>query len=156
MNVSTVMTREPVTCRPEDSESHAARRMWDNDCGVLPVVDSGGRLVGIVTDRDLCMGAYTQGRALGEMDVSHAMSTDLRSCRPGEELDDALETMSDARVRRLPVVDEQDRLVGILSLNDVFREIADMPDGKDKKRLMKSAVECMAAICEPRQQAVVS
>lgn len=154
MKVSGVMTREPVTCRPEDSDSQAARMMWERDCGVLPVVDSDERLVGIVTDRDLCMGAYTKGRALGEMRVAQAMSGDVHACRAEDDLAGAIEAMADLRVRRLPVVDGDHRLVGMLSMNDVFRHVAALPEGGEREAMRRTVLRSMAAICEPRSAAM--
>jgi CBS domain-containing protein len=72
MNISQLMNRNVATCRPEDNLAIAAGKMWDRDVGCLPVVGADGSVVGMITDRDVCMGAYTQGRPLHEIPVSVA------------------------------------------------------------------------------------
>lgn len=115
------MTREVVTCRASDPLSRAAQLMWETDCGAVPVLDHDDKLIGMITDRDICMAAYTQGRALSEVSVSSAMSTTLHTCKPTDSLRELMDTMSERRVRRVPVVDEAGKVVGIVSLADVAR-----------------------------------
>jgi len=117
MKVQDVMSREVLACGPDDDLGRAALTMWKGDCGVLPVV-WGGRLVGVVTDRDICMGLALEGARPSERRVREVMSREVYSCIPDDDLGDALETMASRRVRRLPVVDG-DRLVGIVSMNDI-------------------------------------
>ena len=93
MNVSQLMNPNVETCRPDDSLSVAAGKMWDRDVGCLPVVSSDGRVVGIVTDRDICMAGYIQGRSLAEISVTVAMSKELYSCLASDALIEAEETM---------------------------------------------------------------
>lgn len=121
MKVNDVMTHAPQTSRPGDSIAAAVQIMWDHDCGCVPVLDEDGRLAGILTDRDACMSALHQGRPLHELLVANAMSRDVVVCRPHDAIEDAMILMRRARVRRLPVVDRERRVVGILSLNDVAR-----------------------------------
>jgi CBS domain-containing protein len=127
-HVEQLMSRVVGTCRPDDRLDAAAQIMWERDCGVVPVttIEDGGaeRVVGIVTDRDVCMAAYTQGRRLAEVPVSVAMSHDVRTCRPSDSIRTALRLMAAGQLRRLPVVDEASHLVGILSFADVAREEA--------------------------------
>lgn len=116
-----VMTRDVVSCRPADSLNRAAQLMWEGDCGALPVVDHSGKLLGMLTDRDICMAAYTRGRPLTELSVSAAMSTSVFSCRPEDTLRSVMDAMATRQVRRIPVLDEAGLLVGIVSLADVAR-----------------------------------
>jgi CBS domain-containing protein len=118
MLVGQVMTRNPATCRADDSLQHAAQLMWERDCGFVPVVDDQGCVVGVVTDRDACMGAYTQGRPLWDIPVSTAMARDVCVCHPEEDIGRALDVMRRRQVRRLPVIDNLGRLLGVLSLRD--------------------------------------
>jgi CBS-domain-containing membrane protein len=97
----------------------AARIMWDHDCGCAPVVDQTGKLVGIVTDRDLCMAAYTQGQPLGAIPVERAMSARVIACARGDDLATAHRLMRTHEIHRLPVTDTRGRLLGILSLSDL-------------------------------------
>jgi len=95
--------------------------MWEHDCGCVPVVDSGGHVIGMLTDRDVCMGAYTQGRPLAAIPVITAMSPDVFSCRPEDTVASAERLMWAKQVRRLPVTDDAGRLMGLITLNDIAR-----------------------------------
>jgi CBS domain-containing protein len=119
-SVRTLMTPHVRSCRPDDSLVHAAQWMWETDCGAVPVV-TGGAVVGVITDRDICMASYTQGKKIEEIRVDSAMSKVVFSCAPDESIGAALATMGAKRVRRLPVIDETGKLLGILSLADVIR-----------------------------------
>jgi CBS domain-containing protein len=93
--------------------------MWEHNCGCLPVVDAAGKTVSVITDRDICMAAYTQGRPLCEIPVRSAMSRALHACAPTDSVAAAEKLMAEKQVRRLPVIDREDQLVGILSLHDI-------------------------------------
>jgi CBS domain-containing protein len=143
------MTREVRTCRPESSLNDAAHVMWVHDCGLVPVVNDQRKLVGVITDRDLAMGAYMQGKALRHMKVSESMSSKLFTCRALDPIEQAVRCMSDHQVRRVPVVDELGKLVGILSLNDVVRRLVGLTDERERARLTPRFVEALASIGEP-------
>jgi CBS domain-containing protein len=114
------MTRDVATCAPDGTLAEAARVMWTRDCGFVPVTEAvTGRLCGVVTDRDACMAAYTQGKPLAEIPVRTAMASDVAAVREEDPLSRAHALMRRRRVRRVPVVDERRRVVGVLSLNDV-------------------------------------
>jgi len=121
MRVEQIMARPVHSCRPEDSLARAAQLMWDHDCGCLPVIESNGaeRVVGMITDRDICMCALFEGSPLGALKVRQAMAKQVQVCRPDDSLAEAERVMREARVRRLPVVDDNDVLVGMISLADV-------------------------------------
>jgi CBS domain-containing protein len=126
--VEQIMSRAVATCRPDDSLDTAARLMWDHDCGVVPVTivedDGSERVVGMLTDRDVCMGAYTQGRPLWDIPAAVAMTHVVRACGPKDTIGAALELMATEQVHRLPVTDQSSHLVGLLSIADVAREEA--------------------------------
>lgn len=152
MKVGRLMTRVVKTCRPQDSLSIAAKLMWDNNCGSVAVVADTG-LVGVLTDRDICMAAYTQGRSLYDIQVSIAMSKKLFSCGPEDSLATAEKTMRSNRIRRLPVVDADRHLVGILSLDDIAREAAHERKGKGRAEITTEEVcDTLAAICGDSRQ----
>ncbi|MCC7536741.1 MAG: CBS domain-containing protein [Deltaproteobacteria bacterium] len=115
------MTSNPRACRADDSLDAAARIMWEEDCGCVPVVDDDGRPIAMLTDRDACMAAFTQGRPLKEIPVSTAMSAAIHTCRVDGAIHDIEAIMRQHKVRRLPVVDEAGKLQGIVSLNDIVR-----------------------------------
>jgi CBS domain-containing protein len=145
------MTQPVVSCRSGENLHAAARLMWDHDCGAIPVVNDDGQLVGIVTDRDICMATYTQGRAPQDISVLDAMARTVFSSRPEERLADAERLMGEQRIRRLPVVDEGNRPVGMVSLNDIARHTA---ASKGKDNLSRDLVQTLGAICEPRSVAI--
>lgn len=118
MKVKDIMTAAPEACRPDDNLAEAVELLWSANCGVLPVTDHSGRVAGILTDRDICIALGTRNARAADVRVESVMRTSVHTCCPTEDVLSALGRMSDRRVRRLPVVDATDRLVGILSLND--------------------------------------
>lgn len=121
MKVAELMTSEVYCCGPGDGLNVPARAMWELDCGCVPVVDEERRLVGMITDRDVCMAAYTQGRPLSEIAVDSAMARVVHTCSPKDALTTAEKIMAESQVRRLPVVDTDGTLMGILSMRDIAR-----------------------------------
>lgn len=148
MIVKDWMSPEPRVVRATDRAEVAARALWERDCGMVPVVDAAGALVGIVTDRDLCMAALLQGRALTEIAVASAMSRRLTTIRPEAGLADAMAAMQQVQVHRLPVVDALGNLVGVLSTNDLLR--AGAMRAADGEHVLRT----LAAIGKPRTVAV--
>jgi CBS domain-containing protein len=121
MKIQTKMTAPVKTCIPTDTLALAAQLMWESDCGSLPVVDVAGAPIGMITDRDICMAAYTQGERLDAIAVGIAMSRSVYTCRATDALTTAEATMRLHQVRRLPVIDDDGHLVGIVSLSDFAR-----------------------------------
>lgn len=117
MLVSEAMTRNVQVARPQDSIQTVARRMAEIDAGSMPVCD-GERLQGMITDRDIVVRAVGEGRSF-DTPVSEVMTAKVECCFEDETLSDAAERMASLQVRRLPVLDRSDRLVGILALGDV-------------------------------------
>ena len=149
MKVAELMIEEVIACSPDDALNRAAQIMWENDCGCVPVVDRAARLIAMLTDRDVCMAAYTRGGTLKDIRVSAAMSSELYSCKPDDDLVVVQKMMRERQVRRIPVSDDAGRLVGILSLNDVARAIA-------RKAVTKtSAADTLVKICAPHSRADV-
>jgi CBS domain-containing protein len=120
MKVSEVMTREVQTVRPDQSARDAANFMLRADAGAIPVTD-GDRLIGMITDRDIAIRGVAEGHG-PETPVRELMTNDIVAAREDDDTDDVAARMSDAQVRRLPVVDDQQRLCGIVSLGDLSRE----------------------------------
>ncbi len=120
MNVLDLMTKDCVCVTTEDNLSTAAGRMWEKDCGALPVVQN-DVVVGMITDRDICMATWSRGAPPDRIVVLDAMSTKLVSCGTGESVKQVEATMRSHQVRRLPVLDAEGRLLGILSLADIVR-----------------------------------
>jgi CBS domain-containing protein len=117
-SVADLMTPMVYACHEGDPASRAAQLMWEHDCGFIPVMDTDGRPIGVVTDRDVCMAAYTRNQAPQAIEVRDLMTKELITCSPRDSLEDAEKRMQGHQIRRLPVV-EDGRLVGVLSLNDI-------------------------------------
>ena len=150
MKVAQVMRQEVKTCHLQDTLNTAAEAMWDHDCGCVPVVDTEGHVIGMITDRDVCMAAYTQGRPLRALRVQDAMSKTVWACRAEDTVADAERIMRANQVHRLPVVDAGDRLIGILSLNDLAQEAGDEVGAKKREITFVEIGETLEAICKPR------
>jgi CBS domain-containing protein len=118
---SEVMTREPVCCEPGDPISKAAEVMKRADVGSVPVVDSksAGRLVGIVTDRDIVLKVLADGRSVEDSTVRDAMTANPASCREDDDVSRAVSLMEERQVRRMPVVGADGRLAGIIAQADI-------------------------------------
>jgi CBS domain-containing protein len=144
MKVRELMSSPVLTCQPQDSLERAAQLLWENDCGVLPVVDKEGRLAAAITDRDICMGAYTCGQRLADLRVADSMSKAVVSCGVDDDFAVAARRMTEHRVRRLPVVDDKGRVCGILSLNDLARVA-----GLDRA-VAREAMAVLTAVCSKR------
>ena len=119
MKVEELMTKDVFTCHPNDTLNAVAQIMWERDCGCVPVVNHDGVPIAMVTDRDICMASYTQGKPLMEIPVAVAMSKNIVVCRANESLATAESIMRAQRVRRVPVVADDGKIVGLLSLNDL-------------------------------------
>ncbi|HEY3816893.1 MAG TPA: CBS domain-containing protein [Polyangiaceae bacterium] len=115
------MARGVLSCAPDHALSCAAKIMWDHDCGSVPVVDERGKAVGMVTDRDICMAAFTRDLAPSQMTVGSVCSRALVAVREDESIEAAERLMQRHKVRRLPVIDAEGRPVGVLSIGDLAR-----------------------------------
>jgi CBS domain-containing protein len=121
MSVQSIMTPNPVCCTPSTSLQQVARLMLDNDCGQIPVVAEGGsrRPIGVVTDRDIVVRLVAQGRDPGQATAIDAMSTPCVTVGLDTSVKECCEVMESSQIRRVPVVDAQGELCGIVSLADV-------------------------------------
>ena len=119
MKVGDIMTEPPLTCTEGTSLAVAARLMGEADYGTLPVVDAQGAIVGIVTDRDICLALARTNRNALNIFVREVMTKPVTSALADEDVHLALGAMRDARVRRLPVRDDRGRLAGMVSIEDV-------------------------------------
>ena len=152
MQIKDVMSHPPVTCQISSTLDHAARLMWEYDCGVVPVVDAEGRLAGMITDRDICMAAYTQGQPLAAISIATAMAKHVVASHAGEPIEQVEQLMRDNQIRRLPIVDHDGRPIGIVSMNDLARFAA----RARKSGVDRELVQTMAAVCQPRGHAAVA
>lgn len=121
--VSNVMQAAPRSCVPEDPLNRAAQIFWEADCGFLPVLGADGKVIGVITDRDVCMAEYLKGGSLLGSSVGSAMSKRVYSCAPEHPIEHALSLMAAHQIRRLPVLDGDGKLVGVVALADIARHI---------------------------------
>ena len=151
MKTESLMSKNVRTCSPADTLNRAAQIMWEADCGFLAVVDQRRHVVGVITDRDLLMGAYTRGQPLTSLNVGSVMSRNVCICSPDDSLATAEMLMKERQVRRLPVVDGFGELVGVITLGDLARS----SQANTIKKALGSAMvaKTLAAICEPRRAA---
>lgn len=151
MKVDQIMSRPVVTCAVSDTANRAAQLMWDSDIGCVVVLDEAEHVVGIITDRDICMAAYTRGAALAQIPVRDVMTKSVAVVRPEDRLGMAEALMRSKKVRRLPVVDLKEKVVGLLSLNDVVREAQQQRGRRTPDVAGDEVVSTLGAICEPRR-----
>jgi CBS domain-containing protein len=130
--------------------------MWKHDCGFLPVCPDAcaGPVVGVITDRDICMSAMFDGKPLHDLRVETAMAHVVESCRPDDTVIDAMLRMRRARVRRLPVLDRDGTLVGVLALADLAREAARQQNAPRHKLCGSDVCSTLADICTPAADCV--
>ncbi len=119
MNVRELCPPYVASCAPDANLATAAGLLWEHDCGILPVVDEGHHLLGVLTDRDICMALATQNRVASTLLIREVMTTPVHCVRLEDTAAHALKVMRQHHVRRLPVIDADGVLEGILSLNDL-------------------------------------
>jgi len=123
MQIAEVMTPGPMTCAPDTTVAEAARLMWEGDCGILPIMRDHD-LIGVVTDRDLFIALATRDAKPSELTVGSVARPAPITCTPRDDVHQAMGKMKSHRVRRLPVVDKDGTLVGIVSMNDLLLAVA--------------------------------
>ena len=159
MTIEPIMCRDVRHCRPDQTLDYAAAQLWEHDCGSLPVCasdDDGGPLViGMLTDRDICMAALFQGKPLHELKVADSMSRELRVAKVDDRPEDVELLMRERKIRRVPVTDGSGRLVGIVSLADFARAARGGAASHHEEALSERDVRhTLAAICEPGRSRV--
>ena len=152
MRVQDIMSEAVKSCRPEMNLAEAASIMWQADCGILPVIGDGGMVIGMITDRDIAIAAGTRNRISSEIQVGEAMSKDVYDCSTDDDIHAALETMRKAKVRRLPVVNGDGVIEGVLSLNDIARHAEKIDVRKTPSEISyEDVVITLKAISEDRR-----
>jgi CBS-domain-containing membrane protein len=146
MKVKDVMNPDAKAIWITESLADAAKLMWQNDCGILPVIKDGRKVLGMITDRDICMGTAMKDTNPSSISVEEVMSGKVYAARPDEDVEQALQTMKEHKVRRLPVVNPEGELAGILSMNDIVLK-AKGSNGKAKINYA-DVVETYQAICQ--------
>ncbi len=151
MKIRNLMATNVETCGPDSDLASVAMIMWRNDCGVVPVVEPATmKTIGMLTDRDICMAVATQHRPAKDIHVRQVMSGRLISVHEDDDLAIALETMRTEQVRRLPVLDRNDVLTGVLSINDLVLA-AKAPSGRARADVpIEYVMDTLKAVCAHR------
>jgi CBS domain-containing protein len=149
MKVKEVMTANVKCCRPETNMAQAMAYLWECDCGAMPVVDHSGRVMGMITDRDMAMAMATKCRLAMDICVGEIMSGKVHACMMDEDLKSALKTMRREKVRRLPVMGPDGRLMGMLSLMDVVMCAEEAKGRQIPDVSCEDVVMTLKAMCEP-------
>lgn len=152
--VHEAMRKRVHTVTPDDTLAGAAQVMWERDVGCLPVIDLDGRVIAMITDRDISMAAFVQWKHLNETSVESAMSKAIHVCSPDDTLTLVTELMRDKQVRRIPVVDGECKLVGVVTLGDIAR-YSRLHTARSASTATDTHVSnAFAAICEPRFRSI--
>ena len=156
MKVKEIMTPNVKAIWLTESLAEAAKLMWEQDCGVLPVIKDSRKVIGVITDRDVCMGAAMRDTHPSAISVEEVMTGEVYGVTPEDTVSQALQVMQERKVRRLPVINNEGELEGILSMNDIVLN-AKTPDDEEAEGVeYVDVVKTYQAICEHRESASMS
>lgn len=150
MKVQDAMMGTPIFCSPETNLGSAIELLWGRNCGILPIVDAKQKVIGVVTDRDLCVALGTRNRLPGQITVGDVATGEVHSCRRQDDIHEALQTMAKKRVRRLPVVNEEGVLEGILSMDNVVLHTESAGRGRKPELSDEDVVRALREIYGPQ------
>jgi len=145
IKIQDIMTEPVAACSPDTNLAAAAEIMWNADCGVLPETEN-GKLCGILTDRDICIALGTRSAPAAGIPVRDVATTNVETCTPESDVHAAMHSMRRAKVRRLPVVDDQGNLKGLLGLNDIILAV----DRKGSELTYEEVLNTVKAVSEHR------
>ena len=131
MKAKDVMMRTPYACHLETNLGSATELMWKGNCGFLPVLDSTGKIRAVLTDRDICIALGTRNVVAGCITVAEIAHNQLFTCGPEDDVHNVLEIMREGHVRRLPVIDSDSKVVGVVSLHDILLRAEPSRFGKE-------------------------
>ncbi len=155
MKVKDVMMGTPYYCQLGTNLGSAAELMWVGNCGFLPVMGTNGKIVGVITDRDICIALGTRNHQPGDVSVGEVMSNRLFACSPDDDVHIALQTMKEGGVRRLPVIVENGTLVGVISMDDLLLRAEAVGIGKRPELSTEEVVKTYRAIDQRRVPQIV-
>lgn len=150
MKVQEIMTCDVQCCGPDTNLAAAAKMMWDSDCGALPVLNVEGQVRGMITDRDICMAAATKNKPASDITAWETVSGKVYTCHLSDDVHTALDLMKREKVRRLPVVDEEGVLQGIVAMNDFVLRAGEAKGGKAPALSYEDVIRTMKAISAHR------
>ena len=155
MKARDVMMGTPYYCQLDTNLGSATELMWTGNCGFLPVMGTNGKIVGAVTDRDICIALGTRNRVAGDITVREVMSDRLFACSPDDDVHIALQMMKEGGVRRLPVIVKNGTLVGVISMDDLLQRAEAAGIGKQPELSTEEVVRTYRAIDQRRVPQIV-
>lgn len=155
MKVKDAMTGTPYYCQLDTNLGSATELMWAGNCGFLPVMGPEGKIVGVVTDRDICIAMGTRNRLPGDVTVREVMSGRLFACSPDDDVHIALQLMQEGGVRRLPVIGKNGTLAGVISMDDLLLRARVPGIGNRPELSIDEVVTTYRAIDERRTPQIV-
>ena len=141
MKVKKIMTAEAGFCSADENLSKAVEIMWQRDCGAVPVIDGEMKVIGMITDRDIAVAVGSNSKTAGKIKIGEVIREKVITCFEKDDAEDALKKMRRAKVKRLPVVNENGALVGIISITDLMLKAP---------KLKKKVFSTLKAIAKPR------
>jgi CBS domain-containing protein len=144
MKVKKIMTAEPAFCYGADSLTKAALIMWQRDCGAVPVVDAENKVTGIITDRDICVAIASRDQKASEITAAELCSGAVLTAQPDDDIKKAVKLMRKNQFRRLPVADEEGRLLGIVTLADIVLAAGAKKKNKSARKRVFSLIEAIS------------
>ena len=155
MKTRDVMMGTPYYCQLDSNLGSATELMWTGNCGFLPVMGTNGKIVGVVTDRDICIALGTRNRVAGDITVREVMSDRVFACSPDDDVHIALQMMKEGGVRRLPVIVENGTLVGVISMDDLLLRAEAKGIGKQPELSTEEVARTYRAIDQRRVPQIV-
>ena len=156
MKVKDVMTPNVEAIWLTESLADAAKLMWENDCGVLPIIKDDRKVIGMITDRDICMAIAMRDTKPSGISVEEVMTGQVYAVKPEDDIDQALQTMQVHKIRRLPVISSEGELAGILSMNDVVLKAEGLEGETTESINYAAVVKTYQAICQHPTPAAAS
>jgi CBS domain-containing protein len=148
MKVKDVMTPNAQAIWLTESLADAAKLMWENDCGILPIIKDGRKVVGMITDRDICMATAMRDSSPSGISVEEVMTGQVYAVNGEDDIKQALQAMQQHKIRRLPVVNPDGELEGILSMNDIVLKAREANAKKRASISYRDVVKTYQAICQ--------
>ena len=148
MKVKEIMTPNAKAIWLTESLADAAKLMWENDCGVLPIIKDGQKVIGMITDRDICMAVAMRDTHPSSVSVEEVMTGQVFSVNPEDDVEQALQAMQEHKVRRLPVVNREGELEGILSMNNIVLNAKNAKGALSNSLNYGDVLKTYQAICE--------
>ena len=150
MRVRDVMMRTPASCNAQTNLAAAVEILWNRNCGFLPVANAEGKIIGVVTDRDICIALGTRNQLAGEVTVGDVISGKLFACQADDDVRTALATMAQEKVRRLPVIGADGKLEGILSMDDAVLHAEASHPGKASELSNEDVAVTLKKLYQPQ------